>query len=165
MHFDISKFPLFEGIDGKSLASIEKLMTIRDYIKDDVVIQEKSVGNEIYILLKGVVLIQKALTLDASDEDTNKNKALIHLRSEYYPFFGEFAIIEENAKRTATVIADEDCTMGVFKRDDLLAFLDQDHESGYYIYRNISRVLGTRLKKSNHDVMKLTTALALILED
>jgi signal-transduction protein with cAMP-binding, CBS, and nucleotidyltransferase domain len=112
MHFDISKFPLFEGIDGKSLASIEKLMTIRDYIKDDVVIQEKSVGNEIYILLKGVVLIQKALTLDASDEDTNKNKALIHLRSEYYPFFGEFAIIEENAKRTATVIADEDCTMG-----------------------------------------------------
>ena len=130
-------------------------MEIRNYKKDDVVIQENTSGNELYVLLEGEVVIQKALTLDEKSETSSRNKALIHLKSEWYPFFGEFAIIEENAIRTATVIAEKDCTMGVFKRDALMSYMDAHPKCGYYIFQNISRVLGDRLKKTNYDILKL----------
>ena len=167
MEYDLHKFQLFKGVDKRSLAKLEEKMTIRNYKKNDVVIEENSEGNELYVLLKGEVTISKALTLSTAQaqENMSKNKALIHLKSEWYPFFGEFAMIEENAKRTASVYASTDCTMGIFTREDLMSYMDDHPKCGYYIFQNIARVLGERLKNTNRDILKLTTALMLILED
>jgi len=166
MEYDISKFQLFQGVDKRSINKLAEKMSIKKYQKEDVVIQESSVGNELYVLLDGEVIIQKALTLNTqSDNDISHNKALIHLKSEWYPFFGEFAIIEENAQRTASVIASTECTMGVFTREDIMKYMDDHPKCGYNVFQNIARVMGDRLKNTNRDILKLTTALMLILED
>lgn len=165
MKYDLIKFQLFHGLNASHMDELGEEMEVREYKKDDIVIQENTSGNELYILLSGMVVIQKALTLTSDTSEMEKNKALIHLKSEWYPFFGEFAIIEENAIRTASVIAETDCVMGVFTREKLMNYMNTHPKCGYNIFQNISRVLGDRLKKTNHDILKLTTALMLILED
>jgi CRP-like cAMP-binding protein len=164
MEYDLQKFQLFKGVDKRSLTKLSEKMVIRNFKKGDFVIEENTIGNELYVLLKGEVTILKALTLNTSPDTGNKNKALIHLKSEWYPFFGEFAMIEENAKRTASVVASKDCTMGIFTREDLMTYMSEHPKCGYYIFQNIARVLGDRLKNTNRDILKLTTALMLILE-
>ena len=165
MDYDLKKFQLFQGLTQTHIKELAEYMEYRDYEKDEVIIEENTAGNELFIMLNGEVVIQKALTLNAETDESNRHKALIHLKSEWYPFFGEFAIIEENAIRTATVIAETDCKMGVFTREKLMSYMDAHPKCGYHIFQNVSRVLGDRLKKTNHDTLKLTTALMLVLED
>jgi CRP/FNR family cyclic AMP-dependent transcriptional regulator len=165
MAHDLSKFQLFKELTKAELAAVGKLMREENFIAGTTVISENSIGDEVYILFAGEVVIQKALTLNLDEEELQANKALIHLKSDSYPFFGEFAMLQRDAKRTATVRAETDCHMGLFSSGELRTYLNQHPRAGYKVYTNIARVLGERLNKSNHDLLKLTTALMLVLED
>ena len=91
MDYDLKKFQLFQGLTQTHIKELAEYIEYRDYEKDEVIIEENTAGNELFIMLKGEVVIQKALTLNAEANESNRHKALIHLKSEWYPFFGEFA--------------------------------------------------------------------------
>lgn len=69
-------------------------------------------------------------------------------------------------KRSATVTAMTDCTLLELSSDEINEVLDADPVSAAcFFYKNLALMLSDRLRKSNTDILKLTTALSLALDE
>ena len=93
-----------------------------------------------------------------------KTKMLNRLGAEHKLVFGEIALLDENSKRSATVIATEPCTLGVISIKEFLKLMEEEIEIGYHVFKNMAVQLSIQLIKANEDVLNLTTALSFALQ-
>lgn len=159
----LKKMPVFEGLDDKQIEIILGGMGTKEFAEGKVVIQEGEEGDEMYIIYEGMVEVSRSLTLPTEEAHSSlAEKALSRLSAEDYAFFGEIGLLERS-RRTATVTTLTPCrfmviTAGNFKK------IGKDYpEIGYQVITNIARVLCSRLRKANENVLKLTTALSVII--
>jgi len=89
---------------------------------------------------------------------------LIRLNSSFKPVVGEMSLFEEHYTRSATMKAIGDIVVGVLQKNDILELTRIDHHLGRQLFYNIGMVLSARLRKANIDILKLTTASALLLK-
>jgi len=136
----------------------------RETIKaGDPVISEGDVGDEMYILLDGVVEVSQTLLLKIGRTNMGeKEKTLIRLEGHQKPCFGEMSLLED-AERSATVTSLTDCDVLVINRQHFDELLSKDPGLGNVVLRNIAVIVSSRLRKANRDVLKLTTALSMAL--
>jgi CRP-like cAMP-binding protein len=76
--------------------------------------------------------------------------------------FGEMALLE-NEVRSATVTALTDCRLLELHRDEFLGVVRQYPPMGNKLLLRLAQLLSRHLRKTNQDVVKLTTALAISL--
>lgn len=156
---------LFKGLNPGEIKKILNLCKEIRFNKHETVMREGEVGDELYIVIEGTVEVAKNLILEeAADDENLSNKIFTKLKAEDYPVFGEMALLEES-ERTATITALTDCVFYKIKKNDFLKLAEADHELGYKILLNISRIVSSRLRKANEDIIKLTTALSIILKE
>jgi CRP-like cAMP-binding protein len=155
------KIYLFQDLDPGEIRQVLSLTTPRKYAAGEVIIQEGEPGDSLFIMESGEVEITKQLTL-ALDEDTPKERVMIRLKAENYIYFGEMAILEHET-RSATVTALTDSTLLELQQKDFLELLTQHPDMGVKLLLRLAQVLSRHLRKSNQDVVKLTTALAVSL--
>ncbi|UCH63272.1 MAG: cyclic nucleotide-binding domain-containing protein [Fidelibacterota bacterium] len=163
---DIANFELLAGLTAKEHGPFCTYLIEKRYPAGEIVFNEGDKGGEIYFLLSGEVEISQALTLPMakSAEYDSRAKSIIRLSSENGPVFGEVSFFSNEDKRTATVKAITDCRMGVLSEKDFFQILVSDKQVGYKILLNLIRIVCNRLVTANKNVLKLTTALSLILE-
>jgi len=154
---------LFDGVKDECLHKIEASTKIIKYSSGETIIEDGAEGNSLFILIKGEVKIIKPLT--AYQGEGELNKALIRMTAENKPFFGEMAILGDQYKRSAAVIAETDCKMIEIEGHALMKPLEEKPELCAKFYKNLSIILADRLRKANNDILKLTTALSLALDD
>ena len=65
---------------------------------------------------------------------------------------------------TATIKTISNCTIGIIEKDKFFNMCEQNNTLGYQLLKNISLILSERIMDTNSNVMKLTTALCLILD-
>ncbi|CUT02107.1 cyclic nucleotide-binding domain-containing protein [Candidatus Chrysopegis kryptomonas] len=160
----LMKIPIFKGLKEEHLKIVKEIIEIKEFEEDTAVIKEGEAGDEIYILLDGEVEVSKTLVLKLpGSEIGQKEKSLTKLSSESFPFFGEMVLFDERAERTATVITRKPCKFAIIHKNDFINLAEKNNEIGYVLYKNIAEVLAERLRKANNDILKLTTALSLIL--
>jgi CRP-like cAMP-binding protein len=133
----------------------------REYPAGAVIIQEGEPGDSMFIMCQGEVEITKQLTL-VLDEDTPKERVMIRLKSEDGVSFGEMALLE-NEVRSATVTALSPCRVLELFREDFLHLVHEDPIMGVKLLFRLAQLLSKHLRKTNQDVVKLTTALAISL--
>lgn len=126
-----------------------------------VIIQEGEPGDSLFIMQAGEVEITKQLTL-VLDEDTPKERVMIRLKAENGVYFGEMALLE-NETRSATVTASTDCALLELHQKDFLELIERNPAMGVKLLLRLAQVLSRHLRKTNQDVVKLTTALAVSL--
>ena len=160
----IKNSPLFKGIAYSTLKEIEMKCSPVSFRKDDEIIRDEDRGDRMYILKKGSVSVIKKLTLLSDDRDL-RDKELIILNAEKYDFFGEMVLCSATDTRSATVRANTDCEVLEITSEDIHGILASDPQSGMIFYKNLSALLSDRLRKANRDIVKLTTALTLALEE
>lgn len=162
---NLGKFRLFQRLTDKHLEKFRNLIKVRDYSANQAIFYEGEVGDSLYLLLDGKVEINQALTLQLSRGayDT-REKAIINLTSEMFPVFGEMSLLGNDDKRTATVKAITDSKMGVIMKDDFFSLCNSDPDLGFRVMRNVASIVTDNLIKANQNVLKLTTAFSLILE-
>ena len=107
--------------------------------------------------------ITKQLTL-VLDEDTPKERVMIRLKAENGVYFGEMSLLE-NDPRSATVTALTDCRLLELHQQDFLELIQHDPAMGVKLLLRLAQLLSRHLRKTNQDVVKLTTALAISLGD
>ena len=78
--------------------------------------------------------------------------------------FGEVSLFGHDERRTATVTALTDCHMGSMTGKQFFKILEDHLEVGYQVMGNLTRIVCDRLVAANLNVLKLTTALSLVLE-
>jgi len=163
LHF-LGNVKLFRGVSPDQLSMIERVLTEKKVKENEIIIEENKPGHEMFILVEGQVSVSHSLTLKVGKNTfADKDKALNFLDAQKYCFFGEIAMIDPKETRTATVTAHSDCELLVFSRDDFERLCESDYKLGYLLVRNIGEEICSRLKKSNTDLLKLTTALSIAL--
>ncbi len=155
------KIFLFQDLEDNEIQQVLNRTHPRNFPAGDAILQEGETGDSLFIMGQGDVEITKALTL-VLDEDTPKEKVMIRLKAEDGVCFGEMALLENEA-RSATVTALTDCSLLELHQQEFLALIRENPQMGLKILLRLAQMLSRHLRKSNQDVVKLTTALAIAL--
>ena len=155
------KIILFQDLEDRELEQVLSRTRPREFPAGRVIIQEGDPGDSVYIMISGEVEITKQLTL-VLDEDTPKERVMIRLKAEDGVYFGEMSLLE-NDPRSATVTALSDCRVLELYQKDFLELVRNDPAMGLKVLLRLAQLLSRHLRKTDQDVVKLTTALAISL--
>jgi len=155
------KIFLFQDIKADELHRVLDRTSRREFAAGTAIIQEGEPGDSLFFMAAGEVEITKQLTL-VLDEDTPKERVMIRLKAEDGVYFGEMALLESET-RSATVTALTDCALLELHQKDFLELIEQHPDMGVKLLLRLAQILSRHLRKTNQDVVKLTTALAISL--
>jgi CRP/FNR family cyclic AMP-dependent transcriptional regulator len=155
------KIFLFQDLEEDEIHQVLSRTMPRDFSAGEIIIREGDPGDSLFIMQSGEVEITKQLTL-VLDEDTPKERVFIRLKAENGVYFGEMALLE-NETRSATVTALTDCILLELHQKDFLDLTGRNPTMGVKLLLRLAQVLSRHLRKTNQDVVKLTTALAVSL--
>lgn len=155
------KIYLFQDLEEGETHQVLSRASQREFPAEAVIIQEGESGDSLFIMAAGEVEITKQLTL-VLDEDTPKERVMIRLKAENGVYFGEMALLEHET-RSATVTALTDCSLLELHQKDFLELIEQNPVMGVKLLLRLAQILSRHLRKTDQDVVKLTTALAVSL--
>lgn len=159
----LKAIPILKNLDEEELRQVLKIARPVQFPRGKVILKEGEAGETMYIIAEGAVEVSKTLVMMGGREDVqDREKILTKLSAEDYAIFGEVALFEKS-KRTATVVALTDCRMLEISKSDFLRLAEENPRIGYRITRNIVQMLCSRLRKTDEDTIKLTTALSIAL--
>lgn len=148
---------------------VERIKPIFDLIKVDAgekIITEGETGDRMFILVSGRVRISKSMIIQGMtlplQELQDTRKVLATLDGTLCPLFGEMALIDSDT-RSATVETLEPAQFLVTDRERFFELVQAEPEIGCRMLTALSRRLAATVRKSNSELVKLTTALALAL--
>jgi CRP/FNR family transcriptional regulator, cyclic AMP receptor protein len=155
------KIFLLQDMDAGELQEILKIAQRKTYPAGAVIIQEGEAGTSIFIMREGEVDITKRLGL-VLDEEVPRERIIIRLKADEGVCFGEMALLE-NEPRSATVTAATDCRLLEIAREDFLGLIQRNRDLGCKLLLRLAQLLSRHLRKTNQDMVKLTTAMAIAL--
>ncbi len=157
----IKDLPLFVGLDEAQLRSVAAVLRSRRVASGVPIFSEGERSSSVYILTAGSVGTSKRMGLAAQGPDEpSRQKTLVHLGAPQ--FFGEMGLLTDLV-RSATITTEGECEILELTRTDFERLVAGDALLGYRLLRNIAVVLSERLRRTDLDVLKLTTALSLAL--
>jgi len=155
--------PILQDLDEEELCKLLEIARQVRFPRGNVILKEGEIGDTMYIIEEGMVEVSKTLVMKMGREDyQDRDKILSKLSADDHPIFGEVALFEQG-KRTATVVALNDCVLLEISRPDFVKLAEENPRLGYKITRNIAQLLCSRLRKADEDTIKLTTALSIAL--
>lgn len=125
---------------AETVRQLQKIAKPIAFAKDEYICYEGAPGNEMYIILKGLVGVYVTNAMGTLVEVTQINVG---------DFFGEMAIFDK-LPRSATCIALEDTICVAINKNNILDFLCQCPDMAEQILKNMS----TRIRKLNNDLYK-----------
>lgn len=132
-----------KGLSDEQLEKLVKHGEKRSHPEGELVFDERSTGDEVFILLDGRVQISVML-------DQHTDQAPIHT---VVPgkVFGEFALVADH-KRSASARAVADSVFFVLSRHTLHTLAEEDPNLGYVVLKNLSEVLVERIIKTTKEL-------------
>jgi len=140
----IGKTALFKGLSPSELEAVSEIARTRTYEAGESIFAEGGDGNEVCILVKGMIRIELSVG-GASDAAT------VH-RFTAGQVFGEMALADRRS-RSAAATCESDCEVLAIPCGDLLALFDANHDIGYRATKNLAEILATRLRKTNSQLV------------
>ena len=166
MPIDLSRFSVFSDLNESELAAVRGIFCERELAAGTVLIREDDTGEEMYVLVRGKVQVSKAMLLPGMKipllNMESPRKVLATLGDAAYPIFGEVALID-NDTRSATVLTVTDCSFLATDRTRFFTLIQSDPVLGVKLLLALSRRMATTVRRTNAEIVKLTTALALAL--
>lgn len=155
----LARVQLLKGLSQEQIRFVGMFLEEVRYQRGDRIIEEESVGYDLFILYKGSVRVTKKLTLTIEGLEAEE-KTLITLSEKENPVFGESGLVE-SGKRTANVIALSDCVMYRLTRDRFRDMTHQDIHTAFLIMQNTAARLAALLLSTDENVVKFATALSI----
>jgi CRP/FNR family transcriptional regulator, cyclic AMP receptor protein len=138
---------LFRGLTAEQLARIALISRRESYHKGEVIFEQDSIGDKMYIVVVGQVEI-------AVRGGSGEKYSALYLGEGQV--FGEMALVDEG-RRSATIIsASDDCVVYSIPNADFTALCRTDTAIGYVMMRNIAQDLSFKLR---HRVMDSATSM------
>lgn len=145
--------PLFYELYDKEIEKIVQYCNVITFKPGDVVVTDGQVGDEIYIVLEGLVTVQKKLETETlTIQDLGAGDV-----------FGEMVLVSEKT-RSADIIAHSECSILEIGYNDIFNIFQKEPAIFGLIILNLSRLLAKRLKNSN-DMILMLQDVAIINKD
>ena len=145
----LKKTILFKDLSTFELIKVNKLTRTKHFQPDEVVFQEGTVGDTLFVIKKGSVRVSKL-------DDGKQEKVLAILNPGDH--FGEIALVDHQT-RSATIIANEETELIQIKDEDFNRLLEEDKEIALKFYRTFVKVLCSRLRDTNESLTFSRTLL------
>ena len=126
--------------DDEAIQLIKNICTTRRIQKGKMIIEEDSIGDELFIIVSGEIDILKKTLQDEKYTVTTLKADMGGI------YVGELALID-NDKRSATVLANTDCHCIVINRKDFINLGNRYPEIGLKVTRAIARQISRRPEK------------------
>ncbi len=136
----LRKIELFEHVSDNALAELVAITKTPRYKAGDAIFRKGDPGDALYFILEGEVRI-------STDIDGVGEEALAFLKSG--DSFGEMALVESGATRSAHAIAGTSSQLGVIPRSEFLELMDADPKMATEILWSFVTTLAARLRESN----------------
>lgn len=141
----LKNVPIFSDLKQKELGEIEKIIHRREYKKGEPIFRMGDPGLGMYIIITGVVNI-------VEEDEAGNNTILAVLKDG--TFFGDLALLDE-APRSASAVADDQCDILGFFRPDFLDLLYRKPKLGIKILFSLAKIIGERLRRTNEQLAGL----------
>jgi len=106
----LDNIPIFSGIGIHEQHLVERRCHVEQVAADEIVIEQDDISNNLYIIIKGTVIVSK--------KSPSRGWVRINTLGKG-DYFGEIALLR-NIRRTARVTTQTPCTFLVIGRDDFL---------------------------------------------
>lgn len=157
---------LFAGLSEAEIEAVRPWFDAVDLPAGRDVIVEGAPGDDMFLLVSGTVRVSKSMLLKGLAvpvlEAEGACKTLAELTDAQSPFFGEMALLDRDI-RSARVACLTDCSFLRIDRDRFFDLLAKRPDIGVRLVTALARRLAKVVRKNNVDLVKLTTALALVL--
>ena len=140
----LKKIPVFKNLSHKDFNELENMMHHRDYKSGDFIFKNRAPGEGMYIIMRG------SIKITIGTRSGNENTLAKLDKGE---FFGELALFDDEP-RSANAIAIEDCKLLGFFTQDLMILQERNPVLGHKIMFNLGGLLGERLRRTNHMLIK-----------
>lgn len=164
--FNWKDIALFHDMTDDELERIKPIFETVTIDAGQKVITEGETGDQMFILVSGQVRISKSMIIQGMSlplqELQDTRKVLATLDGSVCPLFGEMALIDLDT-RSATVETLASSRFLVTDRDRFFQLVKAEPTIGVMLLTALSKRLASTVRKSNSELVKLTTALALAL--
>ena len=156
---------LFSGLSTDQIGSIKKYFKLFEYKAGDIIIEEDSVGDSMFLLLEGEITIDKSLVPLFEQVKVNPDdKKIINVKGDTLSYFGEMSMFDPNFKRSASIFAKIDTKVAFLSKSDFENIIAKYPKIGIMILKNIGLKLSQLLDRSNVELSKLITAFTMSLK-
>ena len=164
---EYKKYKIFENLTDKEIDLFSDQIKTKSYNQNITIISEGEKGDSILFLLEGEISITKTLTLPIGKNSGSDvvEKEFGRLKSNQYISFGENSLFSSDKKRTATVKALTNCEIGFLDEIDFVKICESHYEVGYKVLKNLNEITTYNLIQTNHQILKLTTAFSLLMDN
>ncbi len=140
--------PLFAGLPKEALAHLAETAVVRRVRKGEAIIREGETGDSLQVIVDGRVRAEKR---------TPSGDLWTVRLQETGDVFGELALLD-CTRRSASVVAEADCTLLVIERERFLSFGDCYPAAGLAVTRRLAQRLAAGLRRATDDVVTLFSA-------
>ena len=164
---NLNDFKIFDGLNNTEISLFVKQIKSKSYHKDEMIMKEGKSGDSLLFLLSGEINITKSLTLSTNknEDKDNREKEFIRCKAEDNIILGEVSLFSSDHKRTASAKALTKCNIGLIDKKDFFDICNTNTEVGYKVLKNLIRIISGKLINTNHQVLKLTTAFTLVIDN
>lgn len=132
--------------------------------KNDLIMEAEEDNHSMFFFIDGEVIVSNVLTMKVSRQAgySEVEKSIVRLQAKDVGILGEMSVFEDQP-RSATVKAFESCVLYEIEQESFINFLYKYPDIGVKLLHNIAKILCSRVRRGNNDVLKLTTALSIAL--
>lgn len=139
---------IFYGLTPSQLERIAVLCREKRFNTGDLIFEENSVGDELYVIVQGEVDIQvdPSLVADANTQPTRPVTITTLRRGQS---FGEIALVDEGLRSARARCAANNTILLAISRDGLIGLCDTDPQLGYRLMNNLAADLAFKIRSTD----------------
>ncbi len=147
---------IFYEMTTAQLELIASICSERTYQAGDIIFEENSVGDELYIILRGEVEIQVNPALVGKAQDHGAQTIATLRRGQS---FGEVALVDEGVRSARARCSQDDSHLIVIPRDKLMLLCDTYPQLGYRLMRNLAADLAMKMRNTDLQMREYLTLI------
>jgi CRP/FNR family transcriptional regulator, cyclic AMP receptor protein len=142
----LQQVEIFADLRPDQLERISTICSELRYQEGDIIFQENSNSDELYIILKGEVEIQvDPRTLGTTDKSDPTTVARLRKGQS----FGEVALVDGGIRTASARCGANNTQVLVLERTELIAQCQHDFEMGYVLMRNLASDLALKIRQTD----------------
>lgn len=150
----LSQADIFDELTHTQLELISSITDERHYQAGDMIFEENTPGDEMYIIASGEVAIQvdPAIIGDESDRGAHTIATLRRGQS-----FGEVSLVDQGLRSASARCTQQDTHLIVIPREKLNLLCDTYPQLGYRLMRNLAADLAMKIRHTDLQVREQLT--------
>jgi CRP/FNR family cyclic AMP-dependent transcriptional regulator len=140
---------VFYDLEDHQLEKVAALCRELSLAAGDVLFEENSAGDELYVIAAGQIdiVLSSGSEASAAAQEASPPITIANLRAGQ--MFGEVALVDEGLRSASAQSASDDTRLLVVARDDLIKLCEENTDLGYVLMRNIAADLAFKIRRTD----------------